>query len=394
MTAHASGTNRPLRRRWWATTTVHGVDMWRHRLIAGLFMVVALVLAGAAGGYVLERGGGARPKATGDVDRSLSLPYARGDVEPKAPGALAIDGNGNLFVADDRRNQILERLGNGHFVVVAGSGRQGFSGDGGPAVKAELNDPGGMAFGPGGALYFADSGNKRVRRVALDGTISTVVGAPGRWSGAPTSGERALQAQLSSPADVAFGPDGHLYVADTGDNEVLRLGPGNRLTVIAGDAHLHYAGVYNMGMPATKASPDGPAGLAFDPTGDLFIFGLNTKALLVMDSHGVIHAVVGERPGTGFYPHSSGGMVTAPDGQVLSLDGTSLDRITSTAVRPVVNFTTNEVTRDWKGFLPNGVAVLGDGGIYVDTDGSNGYTRVPGIVEVGERGKGAVIWKG
>jgi sugar lactone lactonase YvrE len=251
-----------------------------------------------------------------------------------------------------------------------------------------------MAFGPGGALYFADSGNKRVRRVALDGTISTVVGAPGRWSGAPTSGERALQAQLSSPADVAFGPDGHLYVADTGDNEVLRLGPGNRLTVIAGDAHLHYAGVYNMGMPATKASPDGPAGLAFDPTGDLFIFGLNTKALLVMDSHGVIHAVVGERPGTGFYPHSSGGMVTAPDGQVLSLDGTSLDRITSTAVRPVVNFTTNEVTRDWKGFLPNGVAVLGDGGIYVDTDGSNGYTRVPGIVEVGERGKGAVIWKG
>ncbi len=60
----------------------------------------------------------------------------------------------------------------------------------------------------------------------------------------------------------------------------------------------------------------------------------------------------------------------------------------------MVNFTTNGVTRDWRGFLPNGIAVLADGRMYVDTDGANGYTQVPGIVEVGEHGKGAVLWKG
>ena len=291
--------------------------------------------------------------------------------------------------------RILERLGNGHFVVVAGDGGQGFSGDGGPAVRADLNDPGGVAFGPDGALYFADSGNNRVRRVGLNGVITTVVGASGRWSGPAISGERALQAHLSSPADVAFGPDGQLYIADTGDNEVLRLGPGKRLMIVAGDPRLHYAGVYNMAMPATKASPDGPAGLAFDRAGDLFIFGLNTKALLVLDTRGLIHAVVGNRPGTGFFPHSPGGIVTAPDGHVLGLDGTSLDEVTSSAVRPLVNFATNEVTRAWKGFLPNGVAVQADGHMYVDTDGTNGYTQVAGIVEVADQdSRGAVLWKG
>ena len=187
----------------------------RRRIVASLFMVVALVLTGIAGGFVIKRLGGARPAAAGYVNRSLSVPHARRYVEPKAPGALAIGPNGNLFVADNTRDQVLERLGNGHFVVVAGNGKHGFPGDGGPAVKAEINDPGGMAFGPGGALYFADSGNNRVRRVGINGSITTVVGTPGRWSGPATDGERALQAHLSSPSDVAFGPDGQLYIADT-----------------------------------------------------------------------------------------------------------------------------------------------------------------------------------
>ena len=120
----------------------------RRRIVASLFMVVALVLTGIAGGFVIKRLGWARPAAAGYVNRSLSVPYARSYVEPKAPGALAIGPDGNLFVADDTRDQVLERLGNGHFVVVAGNGKHGFWGDGGPAVKAEINDPGGMALGP------------------------------------------------------------------------------------------------------------------------------------------------------------------------------------------------------------------------------------------------------
>ena len=106
-----------------------------------------------------------------------------------------------------------------------------------------------------------------------------------------------------------------------------------------------------MAMPATKASPDGPAGLAFDRAGDLFIFGLNTKALLVLDTRGS-STLSWEPAGDGFFPHSPGGIVTAPDGHVLGLDGTSLDEVTSSAVRPLVNFATNEVTRAWKASCP------------------------------------------
>ena len=76
----------------------------RH-LIVGLFVVTALVLAGTARGYALAGLGGARPRPAGDANRSLSVPYAPSYVEPKAPGALAVGPNGNLFVADDTRDQ-------------------------------------------------------------------------------------------------------------------------------------------------------------------------------------------------------------------------------------------------------------------------------------------------
>jgi hypothetical protein len=114
----------------------------------------------------------------------------------------------------------------------------------------------------------------------------------------------------------------------------------------------------------------------------------------MVDPHGVIHAIIGQKPETGFFPHSSSGIVTAPDGEVFGLDDTSLDRITTTGIRTVVDFTTDLLTRDWRAFLPNGVAVLANGSTYVDTDGASGYTQTPGIVEIEHDGEGLVVWKG
>jgi sugar lactone lactonase YvrE len=352
------------------------------------------VLAATSSAYAAARQGTTRPVAAPLRGCLPSPPYAGVYVVPKAPGSLAIGPNGNLFIADDGRDQVLEHLPNGKFVVVAGNGKRGFSGDGGPALNAELNYPGGIAFGPDGDLYIVDEANNRVRRVTPDGAITTVVGAAGRWEAPVTNGTPALRARLLSPEDVTFGPGGELYIADTGDNEVLRLGPADKLVLVAGGSHIRYAGVYNMGKPATEASPDGPAGITFDRASDLFIFGVNTKALLMVDPHGVIHAIIGQKPETGFFPHSSGGIVTAPDGEVFGLDDTSLDRITTTGARTVVDFTTDPLTRDGRAFLPNGIAVLANGSIYVDTDGASGYTQTPGIVEIEHDGEGLVIWKG
>ena len=220
------------------------------------------MLAGTSSAYAAVRQGTASLVAAPQRDRSSGLPYADVYVVPKAPDSLAIGLNGNLFIADDGRDQVLERLPNGKFVVVAGNGKRGFSGDGGPALNAELNYPRGIAFGSDGDLYIVDEANNRVRRVAPDGGITTVVGAAGRWKAPVANDTPALQARLLSPEDVTFGTGGELYIADTGDNEVLRLGPADKLVLVAGSPHIQYAGLYNMGKPATQASPDGPAGIA------------------------------------------------------------------------------------------------------------------------------------
>ena len=95
--------------------------------------------------------------------------------------------------------------------MVAGNGKRGLSGDGGPALTAELNYPGGIAFGGDGDLYIVDEANHRVRRVAPDGAITTVVGAAGRWEAPVANGTPALRARLLSPEDVTFGPGGALH---------------------------------------------------------------------------------------------------------------------------------------------------------------------------------------
>ena len=91
-------------------------------------------------------------------------------VVPQRPTALAVGPNGNLYIADQTRNQILERLADGTFVVVAGSGQAGYMGDGGsPATAAKIDRPGGMVFAADGTLYFADEGNQRVRAISPSG---------------------------------------------------------------------------------------------------------------------------------------------------------------------------------------------------------------------------------
>lgn len=166
-------------------------DIRRGLLAGGLAIITIVVLTGSPEAYA-RSAAGAKGRLAASHEHRLSAPSDTSVyVVPKAPGPMAIGPNGNLFVADDTRDQILERLSNGRFVVVAGNGKHGSSGDGGPAVEAELDYPGGMAFGPAGALYFADTGNNTVQRVVPGGDITTVVGAPGRWTGPVVNGEAA-----------------------------------------------------------------------------------------------------------------------------------------------------------------------------------------------------------
>jgi sugar lactone lactonase YvrE len=113
-----------------------------------------------------------------------------------APSAVATDKIGNVYVADSGHNSVRRTAPDGAIMTLAGAGISGYSGDGGAAIEAQLNQPGGIAVDASGAVYIADSNNHRIRKVATDGTITTIVGT-GRCFGG--DGDPATQAQLTQP---------------------------------------------------------------------------------------------------------------------------------------------------------------------------------------------------
>ena len=302
------------------------------------------------------------------------------------PGSLAAGPGGQLYIADDATNQILTALPGGGFRVIAGNGKAGFSGDGGPAIDAALNDPGGMAVTRSGTLYFADSGNNRIRAISPDGIISTVAGN-GHWGNWVASGTPALRASLGGPADVAFAPDGALYIADAGVSEILELTPAGRLRTVAGTPTL--AGLPEAGLQATQTPADGPDGLAFDGAGNLYVAGENTKALFVISPDGRVSLPIGP---DGFYPRGNGGLVTAPDGAVLAMNTQQVERLTPRGAQVLYNlpaFRHLGVT----GFLPDGIAVAPDGVLYLDTWSGNGWADKTALIEIRPDGAASVIWE-
>ena len=130
---------------------------------------------------------------------------------------------------------------NGIITTVAGTATAGFSGDGGPAIQAQLNSPSEVAVGPDGSLFIADTNNSRIRRVRPDGIIITVAGG-GNLADDLGDGGPATQAAINAPFGVAVGPDGSLYIADFNTNfpanifrsRVRRVGPEGIITTVAG----------------------------------------------------------------------------------------------------------------------------------------------------------------
>jgi DNA-binding beta-propeller fold protein YncE len=141
-----------------------------------------------------------------------------------APYRVRYDaGSGSVYVCDTG-NHVVRRIdASGMIATVAGTGVAGFSGDGGPATSARLEGPLDARIGPDGALYIADTGNSRIRRVAPDGTIMTVAGTGAR--GGAGDGGPALAAQLNRPAAIAFDGDGRMWIADMFNSRVRAIQP-------------------------------------------------------------------------------------------------------------------------------------------------------------------------
>jgi poly(3-hydroxybutyrate) depolymerase len=177
------------------------------------------------------------------------------------PTGLAVDADGNLYIADSENHRIRKVDAAGTVTTFAGTGAAGFSGEGGPAAAAQLQAPWGLAVDSAGNLYIADTGNHRVRKVAPDGTISTVAGTGTR--GFSGDGGKAAAAQLNQPCGVAVDSRGNLFVVDRLNYRVRQVGPDGVIRTVFG------------GVPegATEATAPRyyPASVTIDKAGNLVI---------------------------------------------------------------------------------------------------------------------------
>ena len=217
------------------------------------------------------------------------------------PSDCALDAAGNLYLADDANNVIRKvAAGTGIITTVVGNGFQagspngGFAGDGGPALKAEINHPFGVALDKAGDLYVADTSNYRVRRVdAVTGVITTVAGnGTGGYSG---DGGLAINAELYNPEGLAVDSAGNLYIAEQANDDIRRVDAVTGvITTVAGTGGASNSGFSGDGGAATSAKLNAPVGVALDAAGNLYISDTsNMRIRRVTVSTGIIQTVVG-----------------------------------------------------------------------------------------------------
>ena len=204
------------------------------------------------------------------------------------PG-VAFDFSGNIFVSDFERARIQKLAPSGEITTVAGNGTGGFSGDGGLAAQARIAGPTGLACDSAGNLYFADTGNQRVRRISVAGTISTVAGTGVK--GSSGDGGTAASAELSDPWGLAFDSLGNLYIADSGNHRVRKITPSGMISTVAGVGTSGFGGD---GSPATAARLSGPLGVAVDSIWNLYIADTGNHRVRKVNASGSISTIAGD----------------------------------------------------------------------------------------------------
>jgi len=254
---------------------------------------------------------------------------------------IALDSSGNLYLADTDDARVRKVAVNGSITTIAGTGAAGFSGDGGPATSAQIDLPYGLAVDALGAVYVADLGNNRVRRIGPDGTITTVAGT-GNNNSAGDGGPATL-ASLMSPRNLAVDSAGNLYISEFGGHRVRKVAANGTITTVAGTGVAGFSG--DNGPPA-QAQLAYPAGLTFDSGGSLYIADSGNNRVRRLMA-GLIATVVG----------AGASALVTPSAVAVDASG----RIFVADFEPIVHYLSSNAT--WTPFAGTGVAGFsGDGG--------------------------------
>ena len=259
-------------------------------LLPGLFMLGFATNTDAQTIYTI--GGNGVAGFSGDTSVATAA-------EIYGPAGVAVDGAGNSYFADFYNQRIRKISSAGTITTIAGNGTAGFSGDNGPAVSAQLHDPMGVAADISGNVYFADRTNNRIRKVDASGNITTIAGnGSGGYSG---DNGPATAARLYGPTGVAVDNAGNVYIADRVNNAVRKIDLNGIITTIAGTGG---QGFNSDDWPsATLAELYNPASVAVDNMGNVYIADQYNNRIRKVDTFHKISTVLG----TGLGGHSADG---------------------------------------------------------------------------------------
>ena len=218
------------------------------------------------------------------------------------PFGVTVDQSGNFYVSDSE--PLVLKVGeDGTTSIVAGNSQSGFSGDGGSAQSASLNNPLGLAVDSAGDVFIADNGNHRVRKVDTSGTIGTIAG-DGKALFSGDNGP-AVAAGMD-PYDLALDKGGDLFVVDHLNSRIRKINGNGTITTVAGTGVPGYSGD---GGPATAARLDLPTGIAIDGAGNLYIADEGNAVVRRVTANGLITTIAGN--GTGTPNSGDGGLASA-----------------------------------------------------------------------------------
>ncbi|HAS46583.1 MAG TPA: hypothetical protein DCS93_39235 [Microscillaceae bacterium] len=214
------------------------------------------------------------------------------------PTGIVVDASGNIYISDQRNHRIrkVDAI-TGNISTIAGTGVAGFSGDGAAATSAQLNSPVGLAIDGSGNIYIADQSNHRIRKIDVGtGNISTITGTG--VAGFSGDGAVATSAQVNSPAGLTIDGSGNIYIADQNNNRVRKIdaGTGNISTV----AGFGFPGSSGDGGLATSAFMFAPASVALDASSNLYILEKNGGRIRKVNATTQVISTIAGRGGFGF----------------------------------------------------------------------------------------------